>query len=404
MLAGRQIAHMRLVAGPVPAALPHPTRRTTPWAKDVGGVRVKKTAARLADGREIIYYDERDDEVRVLDDPRDLPPTATTSEIRYDPLLHEWVAIAGHRQTRTFLPPADQCPLCPSRDGLQSEIPSAEYDVVVFENRFPSFSTSAAIPEADLPDTSWFSRVPGVGRCEVVCFTSDHTSSFAKLSPERVRLVVDAWADRTVELSQLPYVEQVFPFENRGEEIGVTLHHPHGQIYAYPFVTPRTSRLLDSARQYRERTRRNLFHDVLAEERAEKIRIVTEGKHWTAFVPAAARWPVEVHLYPHRAVPDLPALTDAERDDFAVVYLDVLRRLDALYESPLPYIASWQQAPVRIDRNLAQLHLQVFSIKRAANKLKYLAGSESGMGVFISDVFPEDVAARLRDVQRHQPE
>ena len=129
------------------------------------------------------------------------------------------------------------------------------------------------------------------------------------------------------------------------------------------------------------------------------MRIVTEGEHWTAFVPAGARWPVEVHLYPHRTVPDLPALTDAERDDFAHVYLDVLRRFDGLYDGPLPYMACWQQAPVRVDRHLAHLHLQVFSIKRAANKLKYLAGSESGMGVFISDVFPEDVAARLREVR-----
>jgi UDPglucose--hexose-1-phosphate uridylyltransferase len=362
---------------------------------------VKKTVGRLADGREIIYFDERDDAVRVLADSRDLPTTATMPEIRYDPLMNEWVAIAGHRQARTFLPPADECPLCPSRDGLKSEIPSPDYDVVVFENRFPSFSTRASdlAQVTDVYETL-HPRHPGVGRCEVVCFTSDHSLSFAQLSPERVRLVVDAWADRTLELSQLDAVEQVFPFENRGEEIGVTLHHPHGQIYAYPFVTPRTRRMLDSARQYHERVRRALFADVLAEERGAGVRVVTESEHWTAFVPAAARWPVEVHLYPHRQVPDLPALDAAARDDFAHVYLDVLNRLDALYDAPLPYIASWQQAPTRTDRHLAYLHLQVFSVKRAADKLKYLAGSESGMGVFISDVFPEAVAERLREVGR----
>jgi UDPglucose--hexose-1-phosphate uridylyltransferase len=362
---------------------------------------VKKTVARLADGREIIYFDERDDAVRVLEDSRDLPMTATMPEIRYDPLLNEWVAIAGHRQTRTFLPPADQCPLCPSRDGRLSEIPSPEYDVVVFENRFPSFSTRAAdLAQATDEDGTLHPKHPGVGRCEVVCFTSDHATSFAQLSLERVRLVVDAWADRTLELCQLDSVEQVFCFENRGEEIGVTLHHPHGQIYAYPFVTPRTRRMLDSARRYYERIRRGLFEDVLAEERAAKTRVVTETEHWSAFVPTAARWPVEVHLYPHRQVPDLPALDNAERDDFARIYLDVLGRLDALYDSPLPYIAAWQQAPARVDRHLAYLHLQVFSIKRAPNKLKYLAGSESGMGVFISDVFPESVASALREVGR----
>ena len=361
---------------------------------------MKKTTARLADGREIIYFDETDDAVRTLVDPRDLPETQTRSEARYDVILDEWVAMASHRQTRTFLPPTDQCPLCPSTANRQSEIPSPDYDVVVFENRFPSFATDVA-PVEPLVDAGspLFVRQPGVGRAEVVCFTADHNSSFTALSPARVRTVVDAWADRTSALSELPRVELVFPFENRGEAIGVTLHHPHGQIYAFPFVPPRTRRMLQSARAYRERTWRNLFADVLAAECAAQVRVVARNEHWTAFVPAAARWPMEVHLYPHRQVPDLPALTGEERDAFAVLYLDVLRRLDGLYGFALPYIASWQQAPVRSDRDLGYLHLQVFSIQRAPGKLKYLAGSESGMGAFINDVLPEQAAQALREVQ-----
>jgi UDPglucose--hexose-1-phosphate uridylyltransferase len=358
---------------------------------------VKRTSARLADGREIIYFDEGDDAVRVLDDPRELPTTATASEIRYDAVLDEWVGIASHRQGRTHLPPTHECPLCPSTPERSTEIPSPSYDVVVFENRFPSFAQSVPdVPET--VDAPLFRRQRGVGRCEVVCFTSDHDSSFAELSPERVRLVVEAWVDRTLELSRLPHVEQVFCFENRGREIGVTLSHPHGQIYAYPFVTPRTRRMLDAARSHRERTWRNLFADVLDEERAAGVRVVAESDHWTAFVPAAARWPVEVHLYPRRHIVDLPALSDRERDDFAAIYLDVLRRLDALFAMQLPYIAAWHQAPVRIDRDLAYLHLQVFSIRRAVDKLKYLAGSESGMGAFVTDTLPEDIARRLSEV------
>ncbi|WP_034271425.1 galactose-1-phosphate uridylyltransferase [Haloechinothrix halophila] len=359
---------------------------------------MKRTTARLADGREIIYFDSADDAVRDLDDPRDLPETATASEIRYDPLLDEWVAIASHRQTRTHLPPAAECPLCPSTTERQTEIPSPDYDVVVFENRFPSFAGNVAdVPGTVDPGEDLFPRRPGIGRCEVVCFTSDHETTFSQLTPERVRLIVEAWTDRTSELTTLANVEQVFCFENKGEEIGVTLHHPHGQIYAYPFVTPRTRRMLDVAHRHRERTGRNLFADVLAAERAARTRIVAETVHWTAFVPAASRWPIEVHLYPHRHVPDLPALTDDERDDFARLYLDVLRRMDGLYGMPMPYIAAWQQAPVRIDRDLAYLHLQLFSIRRAPGKLKYLAGSESGMGSFINDVIPEEAARRLRD-------
>ena len=364
---------------------------------------MKRTVDHLADGREIIWYDAADDTVRDTHDQRDLPPISTTSQSRYDAALDEWVAIASHRQGRTFMPPTDQCPLCPSRGGRHTEIPSDDYDVVVFENRFPSFATHITGVEPSSSAGGLFVLEPGYGRCEVVTFTSDHDSSFGQLTPAQVRLVVEAWADRTSELSQLPHVEQVYPFENRGEEIGVTLSHPHGQIYAYPFVTPRTRRMLDSARHYRERTWRSLFADLLAAERETGERVVAASEHWTAFVPYAARWPMEVHLYPHRQVPDIPALRDDERDDFTRIYLDVLRRLDGLYDERLPYISAWQQSPTRADRELGYLHLQVFSVRRAPGKLKYLAGSESGMGVFINDVLPEQAAQRLRDVQVDSP-
>jgi UDPglucose--hexose-1-phosphate uridylyltransferase len=360
---------------------------------------MKKTAIRLADGRELIYFDERDDAARAAVDQRHLPERHLAAEVRYDFLADEWVAIAAHRQERTHLPPSDECPLCPSAPGRLTEIPGSDYDVVVFENRFPSFS-ERPVPVTPFVDSGeeLFPRRPGVGRCEVVCFTADHGASFAALTPARVRTVVEAWVDRTVELGRITGVEQVFCFENRGEAIGVTLHHPHGQIYAYPFVTPRTRRMLDAARRYRERSWRNLFADLLLWEVRAGARIVRRTDHWTAFVPAAARWPVEVRLFPNRQVPDLPALTDAERDDFCQLYLDVLRRLDRLHGVPLPYIAAWHQAPVRIDRDLAYLHLEILSVQRTESKLKYLAGSESGMGVFINDVAPEDSARRLREL------
>ena len=362
---------------------------------------MRRTSTRLADDREIIYFDAEDSAPdRRVRDPRELGPVSTASEIRYDASLDEWVAVASHRQGRTHLPPADECPLCPSTEGRHTEVPAGDYDVVVFENRFPSFAMGSVPLEPTAPASQGqeelFARRPGVGRCEVICFTSDHDSSLSHLAPDHVRLVVEAWVDRTTELSALPHVEQIFCFENRGEEIGVTLAHPHGQIYAYPFVTPRTRRMLDSAQRHRERTWHNLFAGLLAAELTDGSRVVSASEHWVAYVPAAARWPVEVHLYPRRQVPDLPALSDAERDDFARIYLDVLRAMDGLYGSPLPYISAWHQAPVRIDRDLAYLHLEVFSVKRAANKLKYLAGSESGMGVFINDVTPEQIAAGLR--------
>jgi UDPglucose--hexose-1-phosphate uridylyltransferase len=360
---------------------------------------VKKTSTRLADGRELIYYDSADDTVRDAVDRRPLEPTATASEARYDPLLREWTVVASHRQGRTYLPPADQCPLCPSRAGRMTEIPDSDYEVAVFENRFPSLTGPPGPRTGGFP----FIRTPGAGRCEVVCFTSDHDASFASLTPEQATLVLDAWTDRTAELSALPGVEQVFCFENRGKEIGVTLAHPHGQIYAYPFTTPRTERILAAVAEHRERTGRNLFDELTAAELADGSRVVLDSGHWLAFVPHAAHWPYEVHLYPKRRVPDLLALDDAARAEFAPVYLELLRRFDRVFgpdEPPTPYIAAWHQAPVLApERPHFALHLELFTIRRTPGKLKFLAGSESAMDVFINDVPPEQAAERLREAE-----
>lgn len=357
-----------------------------------------KTLTRMADGRELIYYDDGDVAPHGTEDKRDLPPRPPASVLRYDPLTDEWIAVAAHRQSRIFLPPADECPLCPSTPDRLTEVPE-DYDVVVFENRFPSFSAHSSPPGDPLPPP--YQQRSAQGRCEVVCYTSDHDSSFAQLTPRRVGTVLAALADRTATLATLPGVEQVFCFENRGVEIGVTLHHPHGQIYGYPYLTPRTIAMNRAARKHAETTGgRSLFGDVLAAERAAGDRVVLTNEHWTAFVPAAARWPFEVLVAPHERVPDLPALAPAAAAAFGPLYLDLLRRFDALFGTPMPYIAAWHQAPVRADRELAYLHLQLFSVRRASGRLKYLAGSESAMGAFVNDVVPEEAAQMLREAGR----
>lgn len=384
----------------------------TPTADQSAGVgvhtgwRVHRRILSLADGRRIVYFEDSDPYrdgvvLREVADTRPLGAAGQAGEARLDPLTGEWVALAAHRMNRTFLPPADECPLCPTGRGtMPSEVPSADYDVVVFDNRFPSFSTAAGPVTAASP---WPS-MPARGRCEVICFSSDHDSSFAHLAPARVRTVVEAWVDRTAALSAEPGVCQVFPFENRGPEIGVTLNHPHGQIYAYPYVTPRTETMLQQAARHHRATGGHLLADVLAAERADGARVVHSGEHWTAYVPAAARWPVEVHLSPHRDVPDLAALDSAERDELAHVYLDLMQRLDRYFPAqdgvpvPLPYVAGWHQAPLEDRRELGRLHLQVFSVLRSPGRLKYLAGSESGMGAWVNDTVPEVIADRLREV------
>jgi len=358
----------------------------------VGTQSIWKSSGRLADGREIVYFDEAPGLGRAqARDTRPLPPRAPGPAlpdgspdgspdwgIRWDPLAGEWVVIAAARQDRTFLPPPDHCPLDPSAPGRPTEVPADSYDVVVFENRFPSLAEP-------------------LGRCEVVCFTADHSSSFAALSPRRVRTVFEAWVDRTQALSALPGTRQVYCFENRGEEIGVTLHHPHGQIYAFPFLAPRLAQMVEQARGY---PGGNLFDDLVAAELRAGTRIVTRNEHWIAFVPEAARWPYEVRIFPAARVPDLPATGEPARDAFGPLYLDVLGRFDALFGKPAPYIAAWFQAPVADVRARGQFaaHLQVLSVRRAAEKLKYLAGTESGMGVWINDIVPEEAAQRLREV------
>jgi len=356
-----------------------------------------RTEIRLADGRELFYYDRAPGCDRTAPDLRiDLPEAVTTSQIRWNPLQRDYSVIAGHRQGRTYKPPADLCPLDPSRDGKSTEIPAADYEVVVFENRFPSFSlhSGETVPLVDVPP---FRSGPGAGRCEVVCFSSDHGSSFSQLPLEQVETVIDAWADRTEALNAVDSVDFVFCFENRGEEIGVTLSHPHGQIYGYPFVPPRFYRAAEAFERHRERTGRCLQCELLAAEVAEGTRVVSQSEYWVAYVPFAARWPYEVRLVPRRHLPDLPALDDVERKDLAQIYVSVLRAFDGLFDTPTPYIAGWQQAPARQSREAWHLGAEIFTIRRAPGKLKYLAGSESGAAVWINDIAPEDAAARLRD-------
>jgi UDPglucose--hexose-1-phosphate uridylyltransferase len=352
----------------------------------------------LADGRELIYFDDADTtlppdraaDLRMLDER---PPTA---EMRQDSLTGEWIAVAAARQNRVVMPPADLDPLAPQAPGNPSEIPS-DYDVAVFENRSPAFGPGlpgTGSPEADpayLDGTGLSRAVPAYGRCEVVCFSPAHEGAFGSVSRSRARTVIEAWADRTDALSALPGIAQVYIFENRGAEIGVTLQHPHGQIYGYPYVPPRTRQLLAQIDAYGPA----LFADILKTER-DGPRILLAGEHWTAFVPFAARWPIEAHLMPNEHVADFAATSQAQRDELAVLYLRLLRGLDALYDGPTPYIAAWHQAPVRSHRDTARLHMRLMSPRRGADKLKYQAGSESGMGAWIGDIPAEAQAEQLR--------
>lgn len=344
---------------------------------------------RLADGRTILYFDDAGALPRGEPPPDRRAPEERPSpaELRHDRLLDEWVILAAHRQGRTFLPPTRDCPLCPSRGNARTEIPAAEYDVVVFENRFPSLP--AAFDGDGRP----------VGRAEVVCYSSDHAASFPTLPDERLDTIAAAWLERTAELNADPGTAAVFVFENRGEAIGVTLHHPHGQIYAYPFVPPRLERLLAAAERHRDANAGAcLACDLLAEELHDGRRILVAGDAAVAYVPFAARWPYEVHVVPRRHVGQLTDLEPAELAEVVRLHADALARLDQLFEREVPAMSGWFASPARAEDAPLHLRLEVVSPQRDAGRLKYLAGSESLMGAYIGDVAAEAAAERLRSM------
>jgi UDPglucose--hexose-1-phosphate uridylyltransferase len=320
---------------------------------------------------------------------------APNAHLRWHPLRGEWVAYASHRQNRTFLPPPEYNPLAPTTDeATPTEVPAGPWDVAVFENLFPTLTLAAHDPPVLAVPTE-----PGTGVCEVVVFTQDPAASLGRLPLWHVELLIEVWADRYVEIGALPDVQYVFPFENRGVEVGVTLHHPHGQLYAYPFVPPVPARELEQQRAYYERHGRGLLEDFVAREVAEEVRILYDGGEAAAFMPICARYSYEVWVAPKRPAASFAALTAAERRDFARALKTVLLKFDGLWQRPFPYILAVHQAPTDgAEHPEAHLHAEFYPAFRMPGRLKYLAGSEIGAGVFTADTLPEQKAAELRAV------
>ena len=347
------------------------------------------------DGRDLILYAR----APLVGDIVATSPTATRSSpnphLRWHPLRAEWVAYAGHRQNRTFLPPAEYNPLAVTTDPKHpTEVPAGAWDVAVFENLFPTFAMTAHDP----PDLTVPTK-PAVGVCEVVVFTQDSTASLGRLPLWHLELLLEVWADRYTALGERPEVAYVFPFENRGVEVGVTLHHPHGQIYAYPFVPPLPARALEQQREYFSVHGTGLLEDLVAREVAEGTRMLYGGTHAAAFVPICARYAYEVWVAPHRPTPSVAALTPAERADFARALKTVLLKLDGLWRRPMPYILAFQQAPTDGSPHPeAHLHIEIYPALRMPDRLKYLAGSEIGAGVFTADTLPEQSVKELQAV------
>jgi UDPglucose--hexose-1-phosphate uridylyltransferase len=349
------------------------------------------------DGRSLWLYGQQPFDPGSMAPSPSSQPVAANSHLRWHPLRGEWIAYASHRQHRTFLPPPEWNPLAVTVDpGAPTELPPGPWEVAVFENMFPTLSASPGEPPHTIVETR-----PGVGSCEVVVFTQDPTTSLGRLDLDRLSLIVDVWADRYRELGARDDVSYVFPFENRGVEVGVTLHHPHGQIYAYPFVPPVAARELSQQRQFLDQHGRGLIEDLLIRELDDEARrVLYRGEHVIALVPVCARYPYEVWIAPLRAAPSLEALTPSERRDFARALKTVLLKYDGLWQKPFPYIMAFHQAPTNgVPHPEAHVHVEFYPAYRMPNRLKYLAGSESGAGVFTADTLPEEAAAQLRAVE-----
>ena len=318
------------------------------------------------------------------------------SELRFNPLLGEWLATATHRQDRTFLPPADYCPLCPTKPGGHpTEVPEPTYDLVAFENRFPSLKSKPDPPAIQADGI--YAVEPSFGVCEVVLYSPNHYTTLAAEPVERIHKLIRVWRHRFDELSKHEFVKYVFIFENKGEEVGVTLHHPHGQIYGYPFIPPVVKKEIDQCTHHFEDKGRCLICDILVKELAFEQRIVASNDSFAAYIPFFARYPYEVHITARRHLQSLSDLFPNEERDLAEVLKQVLAAYDRLFSRSFPYIMVLHQRPSDGGvYDYYHFHIEFYPPRRTAEKLKYLAGSEAGAGMFINDTLPEEKAKELR--------
>ncbi|MGZ5008081.1 MAG: galactose-1-phosphate uridylyltransferase [Methylobacter sp.] len=348
-----------------------------------------------ADGRKLSLYSRRP-----IDEA--IPPSLLEGQkginphLRWHPLRGEWVAYAAYRQTRTFLPPPEYNPFLPSDNPANpTELPVGDYDIAVFDNRFPTLTGLAHDPPKSLVDT-----LPAQGQCEVVVFTQDPNRALGRLPLDHIELLIEVWARRTEILARRDDVCYVLPFENRGAEVGVTLHHPHGQIYAYPFVPPVPKLMQSNETEYFKLVGSPLLQDMIEMEIESGERLLYLGPEAVAFMPCWARYPYEVWVATIKAVPTFSALTEVQRTDLARALKTVLLKYDGLWQRPFPYLMTWYQASQ--DGELhpeSHLHAEFYPPYRTAERLKYLAGTELGAGMFANDALPEEKVKELQAVE-----
>lgn len=332
------------------------------------------------EGRTLNLFSRALRDYRVFDGLPSLPPAG--AHLRQHPLSGEWISYSGVRQGRTFLPNASDCPLCPmtSPDGL-TDVPVDDYEVAIFTNRFAALTPDPGTPPAlNLPTRA------GIGVCEVISYSAAHQASLSTIGAGRIGLLIDALAIRLAEIMAQPDICWVLPFENRGREIGVTLDHPHGQLYALSHLP---AKVAQAAAGFA--TGDPLAG--LADSIPDRLKLA-ENESGLAFVPPWAKYPFETWVVPHQRVPDIAGLTTSTRSGMAELIDIAARRLDAIFDAPMPYTFGWQLAPRGYEDSF-HLHCIFQPMKRAPDRMKYLASVEQFTGFYLVDLPPEDAADLL---------
>lgn len=310
-------------------------------------------------------------------------------ELRWDPILKEWIIVSGVRKKRPVYPEGF-CPFCPGSE----EVPLSGWKVLSIPNKYPSLMLNP--PPPDVKKDSLYRSRKAEGFCEIVVYTPEHKTSLAQLDEAHIGLLIDLWTTRYRDLGCKEGVKYVFIFENKGREVGVTLDHPHGQIYAFPFIPPRIRQELASSREYWKRRGLCLFCRVIEMERDERNRVVAENRDFICFLPFYARWPYGVHIYPKRHVQSLLGLSDGEKKSFAELLKEVLNRFNKLFNNDFPYMMVLHQEPTDgKGYPYYHFHVEFYPPYREKGKLKFFASVETGTGTVTFDYRPEDKAYEL---------
>ena len=312
-------------------------------------------------------------------------------ELRWDPILNQWIIVAGKRGKRPLLPEGF-CPFCPGAE----EVPKTGWTVLSLPNRFPALKHDA--PKSDVECDKFYRCRRAKGICEVIIYTPKHDATLADLPVENISAVIDLWTRRFEDLSKKGFIKYVFIFENKGRIIGVTLDHPHGQLYAFPFIPPLIQKELMTSNRYWLHTGDCLFCKIIEKEKNDSVRIICENKDFICFLPFFAHWPYGVHIYPKRHVQALTDLTEKEKGSFASILKKVLKKFDNTLEMSSPYMMVLHQRPTDGKTYLHyHFHVEFYPPYREKGKIKYFASVETGAGTVTFDYTPEMKAKELKE-------